>query len=67
MCDGRGFVFYIIPLQNLDVLKSLNKTIGIVCCNVMYQCINIQCIFTSILQIAKITTCQVFLVLCGIK
>jgi hypothetical protein len=30
----RGFVFYITPLQNPDVLKSLKKTIEIVCCNV---------------------------------
>jgi hypothetical protein len=38
LCDGRGFVFYITPLQILGVLNSLKKTIEIVCYNVVYQC-----------------------------
>jgi hypothetical protein len=35
-CDGRGFVFYLTPLQNPNVLNSLKKTIEIVFCNVVY-------------------------------
>jgi hypothetical protein len=50
ICDGRGFVFYITPLQNLDVLNSLKKTIKIICCNVVYQCINNQCMLKVVYQ-----------------